>query len=69
MTKYRPYNGYIVINNLKGKKVLESEIENGYIVALHPKKKNNRLAIVPVEPYYTELPEVIVVCISYSGGW
>src|SRR5687767_8383796 len=61
MTKYRPYNGYIVIKNLKGKKVIESEIENGYIIALHPKNKNHRLAIVPAEPHYTELPEVIVV--------
>jgi hypothetical protein len=61
MTKYRPYNGHIVIKNLKGKKILESEIENGYIVALHRKRKNHRVGIVPVEPYYSELPEVIVV--------
>ena len=76
MTKYRPYNGHIVIKDLKGKKVFESEIENGYILSLHPQRKSHRLAVVPVEPYYTDLPEVVVVSlhtqesgISYSDWY
>jgi hypothetical protein len=76
MKKYRPYNGHIVIKDLKGRKVLESEIENGYILSLHPKRKNHRLAVVPLEPYYTDLPEVVVVSlhtqesgISYSDWY
>jgi hypothetical protein len=68
MSNYRPFNGHIVIKSLKGEKLIDSEIENGYIIAFHPKRKSHRLAIVPVEPYYTELPEVVVVSSHTQEG-
>jgi hypothetical protein len=68
LSKYRPYNGFILITDLKGKKVVESPIENGYILAFHKKRNSERLdLVVPQEPY-EELPEVIVVGYIPGGG-
>lgn len=67
MTKYRSFNGHIVIKSLKGEVVVASDIVQGYIVAFHKKKKGNKDALVqPSEPAYKEMPEVVVV--GYTNG-
>ena len=69
MDKYRPYNGTIIIRSLKNAELLKSDIVNGYIVATRPvKEAHKETPIVPSEPGYVELPEVVVIGQRLSGG-
>jgi hypothetical protein len=67
--KERKWNGTVSISSLNRNSVLNSSIDNGYIVALHA-QGNSRTASEPIYPDpYIELPEVIVVAyIQPSGG-
>jgi hypothetical protein len=65
----RKWNGNITISSLDKKNILNSEINNGYILAFHSGINLRTDAMAPVYPDpYKELPEVIVVAYIRDGG-
>jgi hypothetical protein len=71
--EWKSFEGQVAIRSLQGSELLQSPVESGYIVALHPERfatltaRTETLATV-APPEYTELPEVIVVGTRTSGG-
>ena len=61
------YNGGIIIRSLKGKVLVDSRINNGFIEAFHPNLSALQRTASSLDPYST-LPEVVVVAYRSSGG-
>jgi hypothetical protein len=65
------YNGSITIRSFKDEILVQSEIINGTITALHPKRRilDSRLSLLqPAQPAGEMLPEVIVIGYREPSG-